>query len=41
MREPYTLRRLGDLARAIVYRQALIKHEYWPRAKLEELQQRG
>jgi phenylacetate-CoA ligase len=40
MREPYTLRRLGDLARAIVYRQALIKHECWPRAKLEELQQR-
>ncbi len=40
MREPYTLRRLGDLARAIAYRQALIKHECWPRAKLEELQQR-
>jgi putative adenylate-forming enzyme len=40
MREPYTLRRLGDLARAIAYRQALIKHEYWPRARLEELQQR-
>jgi len=40
MKEPYTLRRLGDLARAIVYRQALIKHEYWPRTKLEELQQR-
>jgi phenylacetate-CoA ligase len=40
MREPHTLRRLGDLARAIVYRQALIKHECWPRAKLEELQQR-
>jgi phenylacetate-CoA ligase len=40
MREPYTLRRLGDLGRAIVYRQALIKHECWPRAKLEELQQR-
>lgn len=39
MREPYTLRRLGDLARAIAYRQALIKHECWPRAKLEELQQ--
>jgi phenylacetate-CoA ligase len=34
------VRRLGDLARAIVYRQALIKHECWPRAKLEELQQR-
>jgi phenylacetate-CoA ligase len=40
MREPHTLRRLGDLTRAIVYRQALIKHECWPRAKLEELQQR-
>jgi len=40
MREPHTLRRLGDLARAIAYRQALIKHECWPRAKLEELQQR-
>ncbi len=40
MREPYALRRLGDLARAIAYRQALIKHECWPRAKLEELQQR-
>jgi len=40
MKEPHTVRRLGDLARAIVYRQALIKHEYWPRAKLEELQQR-
>jgi phenylacetate-CoA ligase len=40
MREPHTVRRLGDLARAIVYRQALIKHECWPRAKLEELQQR-
>jgi phenylacetate-coenzyme A ligase PaaK-like adenylate-forming protein len=40
MKEPHTLRRLGDLARAIVYRQALIKHECWPRAKLEELQQR-
>jgi len=40
MREPNRLRRLGDLARAIAYRQALIKHECWPRAKLEELQQR-
>jgi len=40
MREPHTVRRLGDLARAIVYRQALIKHECWLRAKLEELQQR-
>ena len=40
MREPYRLRRLGDLARAIAYRQALIKHECWPRARLEELQQR-
>lgn len=34
------LRRLGDLARAIAYRQALIRHECWSRAKLEELQQR-
>ncbi|MBE0431763.1 MAG: phenylacetate--CoA ligase family protein [Dehalococcoidia bacterium] len=34
------LRRLGDLARAIAYRQALIRHEFWPRARLEELQQR-
>jgi len=40
MREPHILRRLGDLARAIAYRQALIKHECWPRARLEELQQR-
>ena len=40
MKEPHTLRRLGDLARAIVYRQALIRHECWPRARLEELQQR-
>jgi phenylacetate-CoA ligase len=40
MKEPHTMRRLGDLARAIVYRQALIKHECWPRDKLEELQQR-
>jgi phenylacetate-CoA ligase len=40
MKEPHTVRRLGDLARAIVYRQALIKHECWPRASLEELQQR-
>ncbi len=40
MRKPYRLRRLGDLARAIAYRQALIKHECWPRARLEELQQR-
>jgi len=40
MKEPHTVRRLGDLARAIVYRQSLIKHECWPRAKLEELQQR-
>jgi len=40
MKEPHTLRRLGDLARAIVYRQALIKHECWPRARLEKLQQR-
>jgi phenylacetate-CoA ligase len=35
-----SLRRLGDLARAIAYRQALIRHECWPRAKLEDLQQR-
>ncbi len=34
------LRRLEDLVRAIAYRQALIRHEYWPRTKLEELQQR-
>jgi phenylacetate-CoA ligase len=40
MKEPHKVRRLGDLARAIVYRQALIKHECWPRARLEELQQR-
>jgi len=40
MKEPHKVRRLGDLARAIVYRQALIKHECWPRASLEELQQR-
>ncbi len=40
MKEPHTMRRLGDLARAIVYRQALIKHECWPRSRLEELQQR-
>lgn len=40
MKEPHTMRRLGDLARAIVYRQALIRHECWPRARLEELQQR-
>jgi phenylacetate-CoA ligase len=40
MKEPHTLRRLGDLARAVAYRQALIKHECWPRARLEELQQR-
>lgn len=39
MKEPHTWRRLGDLARAIIYRQALIKHECWPRARLEELQQ--
>src|SRR4030065_1635882 len=39
MKEPHPMRRLGDLARAIVYRQALIKHECWPRARLEELQQ--
>jgi len=40
MKEPHTVRRLGDLTRAIVYRQALIKHECWSRAKIEELQQR-
>jgi phenylacetate-coenzyme A ligase PaaK-like adenylate-forming protein len=40
MKEPHTLRRLGDLARAVAYRQALIKHECWSRARLEELQQR-
>jgi len=40
MKEPHTLRRLGDLARAIAYRQALIRHECWPRARLEEFQQR-
>ncbi len=40
MKEPHTVRRLGDLARAIMYRQALVRHESWPRAKLEELQQR-
>src|SRR4030043_1612757 len=39
MKEPHTVRRLGDLARAIVYRQALVKHECWPRARLEELTQ--
>jgi putative adenylate-forming enzyme len=40
MRQPHTVRRLEDLARAVVYRQSLIKHECWPRARLEELQQR-
>jgi putative adenylate-forming enzyme len=40
MKEPHRLHRLGDLARAIIYRQALIKHECWPRHKIEELQQR-
>lgn len=40
MKEPHRLRRLGDLARAVTYRQALIRHECWPRARLEELQQR-
>ncbi len=40
MKEPHTVRRLGDLARAIVYRQELIKHECWPRPRLEELQER-
>jgi len=40
MKQPDTVRRLGDLARAVVYRQALIKHECWPRVRLEELQRR-
>ena len=40
MNKPDRLRRLEDLARAIAYRQALIRHEYWPRTKLEELQKR-
>ncbi|MFO7996966.1 MAG: hypothetical protein R6U93_07540 [Dehalococcoidia bacterium] len=40
MDKPDRLRRLEDLARAIAYRQALIRHEFWPRTKLEELQQR-
>ncbi|MFO7773955.1 MAG: hypothetical protein R6V59_08525 [Dehalococcoidia bacterium] len=40
MDKPDRLRRLEDLARAIAYRQALIRHEFWPRIKLEELQQR-
>jgi phenylacetate-CoA ligase len=40
MKKQHMMRRLGDLARAIVYRQALIRHECWPRARLEELQQR-
>ncbi len=35
-----TLRRLGDLARAVAYRQALIRHERWSRARLEEFQRR-
>jgi len=35
-----TLRRFEDLVRAIAYREALIRHEYWSRARLEELQQR-
>jgi len=40
MNKPDRLRRLEDLARAIAYRQALIRHECWPRTKLLELQQR-
>jgi len=40
MNKPDRLRRLEDLARAIAYRQALIRHECWPRTKLDELQQR-
>lgn len=40
MDKPDRLRRLEDLARAIAYRQALIRHEYWSRTRLEELQQR-
>lgn len=40
MAKPDRLRRLEDLARAIAYRQTLIRHEYWSRAKLEVLQQR-
>lgn len=40
MGKPHRLRRLEDLARAVAYRQALIRHEYWSRTKLEELQKR-
>ena len=40
MNKPDRLRRLEDLARAIAYRQALIRHECWSRTKLDELQQR-
>jgi phenylacetate-CoA ligase len=40
MDKPHRLRRLEDLARAIAYRQALIRHECWPRTKLDELQER-
>jgi len=40
MNKPNRLRRLEDLARAIAYRQALIRHECWSRTRLEELQQR-
>ncbi len=40
MAKPNRLRRLEDLVRAVAYRQTLIRHEYWPRTKLEELQQR-
>lgn len=40
MNKPDKVRRMEDLARAIVYRQSLIRHEQWPRAKVEDLQQR-
>ena len=40
MNKPDRLRRIEDLARAVAYRQALIRHEYWTRSRLEELQQR-
>jgi len=40
MKKPNRLRRIEDLARAVAYRQELIRHEYWPRTKLEDLQQR-
>ncbi len=40
MGRPDTLRRLGDLARAVAYRQALIRHERWSRPRLEKFQYR-